>query len=210
MLTSLRERGVVLAVVSNFDSRLTSLLDGLGLAAFFDAVVCSGEGRGGEAGRRDLHPCARGPRGRGAGGAARRRQPRGRLRRCARGRAGSAPRRPRRGGEPRRRHHGSGRHPGTVLRVSYSAQYPAAAVRHTGPAPARSTPLRGSRVTAATRAKCSCPGSPPPPRSRVRRGRGGAGPPGGCGRPPRSRVPGSARGDDRSRAGCACGDRRRS
>ena len=43
MLTSLRERGVVLAVVSNFDSRLIPLLDGLGLAAFFDAVVCSGE-----------------------------------------------------------------------------------------------------------------------------------------------------------------------
>ena len=43
VLASLRERGVALAVVSNFDSRLTSLLDELGLAAFFDAVVCSGE-----------------------------------------------------------------------------------------------------------------------------------------------------------------------
>ena len=43
VLASLRERGVVLAVVSNFDSRLTPLLDGLGLAAFFDAVVSSGE-----------------------------------------------------------------------------------------------------------------------------------------------------------------------
>ena len=43
VLASLRERGIVLAVVSNFDSRLPPLLDGLGLAAFFDAVVCSGE-----------------------------------------------------------------------------------------------------------------------------------------------------------------------
>ena len=43
VLASLRERGIVLAVVSNFDSRLPPLLDGLGLGAFFDAVVCSGE-----------------------------------------------------------------------------------------------------------------------------------------------------------------------
>ena len=43
VLTALRERGVALAVVSNFDSRLPPLLDALGLAAFFDAVVCSGE-----------------------------------------------------------------------------------------------------------------------------------------------------------------------
>ncbi len=43
VLASLRERGVAVAVVSNFDSRLPPLLDGLGLAAFFDAVVCSGE-----------------------------------------------------------------------------------------------------------------------------------------------------------------------
>ena len=43
VLTALRERGVALAVVSNFDSRLTPLLDALGLATFFDAVVCSGE-----------------------------------------------------------------------------------------------------------------------------------------------------------------------
>ena len=43
VLASLRKRGVLLAVVSNFDSRLPPLLDGLGLATFFDAVVCSGE-----------------------------------------------------------------------------------------------------------------------------------------------------------------------
>ena len=43
VLASLREHGISLAVVSNFDSRLPPLLDGLGLAAFFDAVVCSGE-----------------------------------------------------------------------------------------------------------------------------------------------------------------------
>ena len=43
VLAALRERGVALAVVSNFDSRLPPLLDALGLAAFFDAVVCSGE-----------------------------------------------------------------------------------------------------------------------------------------------------------------------
>ena len=43
VLSSLRERGAALAVVSNFDSRLPPLLEALGLAAFFDAVVCSGE-----------------------------------------------------------------------------------------------------------------------------------------------------------------------
>ena len=43
VLASLRGRGIALAVVSNFDSRLPPLLDGLGLSAFFDAVVCSGE-----------------------------------------------------------------------------------------------------------------------------------------------------------------------
>ena len=43
VLSSLRERGAILAVVSNFDSRLPPLLEALGLAAFFDAVVCSGE-----------------------------------------------------------------------------------------------------------------------------------------------------------------------
>ena len=43
VLTALRECNLALAVVSNFDSRLPPLLDALGLAAFFDAVVCSGE-----------------------------------------------------------------------------------------------------------------------------------------------------------------------
>ena len=43
VLAALRERGLALAVVSNFDSRLSPLLGGLGLSAFFDAVVCSGE-----------------------------------------------------------------------------------------------------------------------------------------------------------------------
>ena len=42
VLAALRDRGLALAVVSNFDSRLSPLLDALGLAAFFDAVVCSG------------------------------------------------------------------------------------------------------------------------------------------------------------------------
>lgn len=42
VLAALRGRGVGLAVVSNFDSRLPPLLDALGLAPFFDAVVCSG------------------------------------------------------------------------------------------------------------------------------------------------------------------------
>ena len=42
VLAALRERGLRLAVVSNFDSRLPPLLDTLGLAPFFDAVVCSG------------------------------------------------------------------------------------------------------------------------------------------------------------------------
>ena len=39
---ALRGRGLGLAVVSNFDSRLPPLLDALGLAPFFDAVACSG------------------------------------------------------------------------------------------------------------------------------------------------------------------------
>lgn len=43
VLAALRDRGLALAVVSNFDSRLTPLLDALGLAAYFDAVVCSGQ-----------------------------------------------------------------------------------------------------------------------------------------------------------------------
>ena len=42
VLAALRGRGLGLAVVSNFDSRLPPLLDALGLAPFFDAVVCSG------------------------------------------------------------------------------------------------------------------------------------------------------------------------
>ena len=42
VLAALRERGLRVAVVSNFDSRLPPLLDALGLAPFFDAVVCSG------------------------------------------------------------------------------------------------------------------------------------------------------------------------
>ena len=42
VLAALRERDIPLAVVSNFDSRLPPLLDALGLAPFFDAVVCSG------------------------------------------------------------------------------------------------------------------------------------------------------------------------
>ena len=43
VLEALRARGLRLAVVSNFDTRLPPLLDALGLATFFDAVVCSGE-----------------------------------------------------------------------------------------------------------------------------------------------------------------------
>ena len=42
VLAALRDRGLELAVVSNFDSRLPPLLDALGLAGFFDAMVCSG------------------------------------------------------------------------------------------------------------------------------------------------------------------------
>jgi len=42
VLAALRARGLALAVVSNFDSRLPPLLDALGLGPFFDAVVCSG------------------------------------------------------------------------------------------------------------------------------------------------------------------------
>ena len=43
VLAALRERGAALAVVSNFDSRLPPLLDAMGFAGSFDAVVCSGE-----------------------------------------------------------------------------------------------------------------------------------------------------------------------
>ena len=42
LAASPRSAVCALAVVSNFDSRLPPLLDALGLAAFFDAVVCSG------------------------------------------------------------------------------------------------------------------------------------------------------------------------
>lgn len=42
-LERLGERGLALAVVSNFDSRLHGVLAGLGLAAAFDAVILSSE-----------------------------------------------------------------------------------------------------------------------------------------------------------------------
>ena len=42
VLTALHGRSLRLAVVSNFDSRLSPLLDALDLAPFFEAVVCSG------------------------------------------------------------------------------------------------------------------------------------------------------------------------
>lgn len=41
VLGGLRERGLRLAVVSNWDSRLPALLDGLGLDGFFDALLVS-------------------------------------------------------------------------------------------------------------------------------------------------------------------------
>jgi len=40
-LSLLRERGLILDVVSNFDSRLLAILDGLGIASGFDSVVIS-------------------------------------------------------------------------------------------------------------------------------------------------------------------------
>lgn len=40
-LRRLKAAGVKLAVVSNFDTRLRPLLDGLGLAGVFDAVIVS-------------------------------------------------------------------------------------------------------------------------------------------------------------------------
>jgi len=40
-LAALREHGLILEVVSNFDSRLYGILDGLGLAGWFDSVVIS-------------------------------------------------------------------------------------------------------------------------------------------------------------------------
>ena len=42
-LTALRSRGLVLGVISNFDSRLFGLLEGLGLARFFAPVVISSQ-----------------------------------------------------------------------------------------------------------------------------------------------------------------------
>ena len=42
VLAVLRRRGLRLAVVSNWDSRLPALLEGLGLAGFFDAMLVSG------------------------------------------------------------------------------------------------------------------------------------------------------------------------
>jgi len=41
LLGRLREAGARLAVVSNFDSRLPSVLEGLGIARFFDVIVVS-------------------------------------------------------------------------------------------------------------------------------------------------------------------------
>ena len=41
VLGALRERGLALAVTSNWDSRLPAILDGLGLTPFFDAVTVS-------------------------------------------------------------------------------------------------------------------------------------------------------------------------
>lgn len=40
-LTALKARGLYLGIISNFDSRLFDLLDGLGIAHFFDPVVIS-------------------------------------------------------------------------------------------------------------------------------------------------------------------------
>ncbi len=40
-LSALRERGFILDVISNFDSRLLPILDGLGIASGFDSVVLS-------------------------------------------------------------------------------------------------------------------------------------------------------------------------
>jgi putative hydrolase of the HAD superfamily len=41
-LAALRRRGLQLGVVSNFDSRLTTICNGLGIADFFDTLVISG------------------------------------------------------------------------------------------------------------------------------------------------------------------------
>ena len=42
-LSGLRARNLRLAIVSNFDSRLTQICEGLGIARFFDAVVMSSQ-----------------------------------------------------------------------------------------------------------------------------------------------------------------------
>ncbi len=42
-LSALNERGFVLDVISNFDSRLFAILDGLGIASRFDSVVLSSQ-----------------------------------------------------------------------------------------------------------------------------------------------------------------------
>ena len=41
-LTALRARGLRLAIVSNFDGRLTRICEGLGIAGYFDTIVMSG------------------------------------------------------------------------------------------------------------------------------------------------------------------------
>jgi putative hydrolase of the HAD superfamily len=40
-LTTLKDKGFLLGVISNFDSRLFGILEGLGIALFFDSVVIS-------------------------------------------------------------------------------------------------------------------------------------------------------------------------
>ncbi|TAJ90276.1 HAD family hydrolase, partial [bacterium] len=42
-LSALSERGLVLDVISNFDSRLFAILEGLGIASRFDSVVLSSQ-----------------------------------------------------------------------------------------------------------------------------------------------------------------------
>lgn len=42
-LSALREQGFILQVISNFDSRLLAILDGLGIAGRFDSIVISSQ-----------------------------------------------------------------------------------------------------------------------------------------------------------------------
>lgn len=42
-LITLRDQGLVLAILSNWDTRLPTLLQALGLAPLFETIVCSGE-----------------------------------------------------------------------------------------------------------------------------------------------------------------------